>query len=69
MLLCSSTKFTKKKTSSVFPAFCQATFHHALIMCCSVFQAGYKCLMYHDRDTFDFSAGHLTKTKPMVVPV
>ena len=34
MLLCS---FTKKKTGSVFPAFCYATFHHALITCCNVF--------------------------------
>ena len=38
MLLCS---FTKKKTGSVFPAFCHATFHHALITCCNVSRAGY----------------------------
>ena len=37
-LLCS---FTKKKTGSVFPAFCHATFHHALITCCNVSRAGY----------------------------
>ena len=33
--------FTKKKTGSVFPAFCHATFHHALITCCNVPWAGY----------------------------
>ena len=38
VLLCS---FTKKKTGSVFPAFCHATFHHALITCCNVSRAGY----------------------------
>ena len=37
-LLCS---FTKKKTGSVFPAFCHTTFHHALITCCNVSRAGY----------------------------
>ena len=37
-LLCS---FTKKKTGSVFPAFCHATSHHALIMRCNVARAGY----------------------------
>ena len=25
--------------------------------------------MYHDRDTFDFSQGHITKNQPMAVPV
>ena len=25
--------------------------------------------MYHDRDTFDFSQGHLSKNQPMAVPV
>ena len=24
---------------------------------------------YHDRDTFDFSEGHVTKNQPMAVPV
>ena len=33
--------FTKKKTGSVFPAFCHATFHHALITCCNESRAGY----------------------------
>ena len=33
VLLCS---FTKEKTGSVFPAFCHATFHPALITCCDV---------------------------------
>ena len=37
-LLCS---FTKKKTGSVFSAFCHTTFHHALIACCNVVPAGY----------------------------
>ena len=37
-LLCS---FMKKKTGSVFLAFCHATFHHALIKCCNVSRAGY----------------------------
>ena len=66
-LLCS---FTKKKTGSVFPAFCHTTFHHALITCCNVAQAGYIiCLMYHDQDTFGFSQGHVTKNQPIAVPV
>ena len=55
--------FTKKKTGSVFPAFCPATFHHACI------PSGVHCLMYHDRDTFDFSQAHATKNQPMAVPV
>ena len=25
--------------------------------------------MYHDRDTFDFSQGHVTKNQPMAVSV
>ena len=25
--------------------------------------------MYHDRDKFDFSQGHVTKNQPMAVPV
>ena len=31
--------------------------------------ACYDCLMHHDRDTFDFSQGHVTKNQPMAVPV
>ena len=31
--------------------------------------SGIHCLMYHDRDTFDFSQGHVTKNQPMAVPV
>ena len=62
VLLCS---FTKKKTGSVFTAFCHATFHHALITCCNVSRAG--CFTYHDRDTFDFSQSHVTKNQPMAV--
>ena len=62
--------FTKKKTGSVFPAVCHTTFHHALITCCNVPRAGYDAfLMYHDRDTFDFSRSHATKNQPMAVPV
>ena len=35
VLLC---LFMKKKTGSVFPTFCNATFHHAkLITCCNVY--------------------------------
>ena len=37
VLLCS---FMKKKTGSVFPFFCHFTFHHALITCHDVPQAG-----------------------------
>ena len=48
MLLCS---FTKKKTGSVFPAFCHVTFHHALIRCYNVSRAGYNC------------QGHMTKNE------
>ena len=51
VLLCS---FTKKKTGSAFPAFCHATFHHALIS-----RGGTIAQMYQDRDTFDFSQGHV----------
>ena len=61
--------FTKKKTGrpSVFPALCHTTFHHALITCYNVARAesGVHCLMYHDRDTFDLSQGHVTKNQPM----
>ena len=65
--LCS---FTKKKTDSVFPAFCHATFHHALIRCYNLSRAGYILdTMYPDRDTFDFIQGHVTKNQPMAVPV
>ena len=46
MLLCS---LMKKKTGSVFPAFCRATnFHHALIMCRNVSQRGTIAQMYHE---------------------
>ena len=51
VLLCS---FTKKKTGSAFLAFCHATFHHALIS-----RGGTIAQMYQDRDTFDFSQGHV----------
>ena len=63
MLLCS---FKKEKTGSIFPTF-YITFHHALITCCNVAQAGY--IAYHYQDTFDFSQGHVTKNQPMTVRV
>ena len=66
MLLCS---FTIKKTGSVFAVSCHATFHHDLVTSCNVSRAGYNCSLYHDRDTFDFSQGHVTKNQPMAVPV
>ena len=70
VLFCS---FTKNKSGSVFPAFCHATFHHALITCCNVSRAGYiaQCITIAkiDRGTFDFSQGHVTKNQPMTVPV
>ena len=61
VLLCS---FTKKKTGCFFPAFCHSTFQHAVM-----YPERGQCLMYHDRDTFDFSQGHVTKNQPMAVPV
>ena len=70
MLLTVDCSFTKKKTGSVFPAFYHATFHHALITCCNESRAGYNpAQIYHDRDTFDFSQGHVNKNQPMAVPV
>ena len=30
---------------------------------------GVHCLMYHDRDIFDFGQGHMTKNQPMADPV
>ena len=35
--------FPKVKNDNVFPALGHATFHHALITCCNVSWAGYKC--------------------------
>ena len=58
----------KKITGSVFLVFCHATFHHALITYCNVSRAGF-AQVYHDRDTFDFSQGHVTRNQPMAVPV
>ena len=48
VLLCS---FTKKKTGSIFPAFCHTTFLHPYIL----------------SGVFDFSQGHVTKNQPMAV--
>ena len=67
VLLCS---FTKKKAGSVFPDFCHTTFHHALIGYLRYPEKGTIAQMYHDRDTYDSSQGHVTKNKPiMAVPV
>ena len=55
--------------TTVFPAFCHTTFRHALIPCCNVSRGGTIAQMYPDRDTFDFSQGHVTKNQPMTVPV
>ena len=60
--------FTKKKTGSVFPAFCLATFHYALSRAV-ISPSVVHCLMYHGQDTFDFSQGHVTKNQPMAIPV
>ena len=67
LLLCS---YTKKKTGSVFPAFCHATFHHASITCCNVSRAGYNCSNYvsSSGSTVDFSQD-VTKSQPIAVPV
>ena len=40
----------------------QMTYNHKLPKLCSA------TLMYHERDKFDFSQGHVTKNQPMVVP-
>ena len=55
VLLCS---FKKKKTGSVFLAFCHATFHHALITCCNMSRVGYiaQCITTGIH-YFDFSQG------------
>ena len=47
-LLCS---FMKKKTDSVFPAFCHATFHHDLIKCCNDPKRGTVAQIYHDQES------------------
>ena len=60
MLLTVNFSFTKKTTSSVVPAFCHATFHHAFITCCNESRAGYNPAQIY-RDTLDFSQGHVTK--------
>ena len=55
----------KVKTGSVFPPFCHATFHHALITCCNVFRANFPSGEVH----FDFTQGHVTKNQLMAAPV
>ena len=67
-MLCSSPKV---KTGIVFPTFCQATFHHALIICGLMYTERGTIIawMYHNWDTFDFSQGHVTKNQPMAVPI
>ena len=66
VLLCS---FTKKKTGSVFPSFCHATFYHALMFIVMYPERDTIAQMYHDRDSFYFIQGHVTKNQPMAVPV
>ena len=69
MLLCS---FTKKKTGRTWQYFSRLLSRHFLPCFDHVLQcipSGVHCLMYHDRDTFDFSQGHVTKNQPMAVPV
>ena len=73
MLLC---LFMKKKTASqwqdlavFFPPSVSRhfpTFFDHVLQC---IPSGVHCLMYHGRDTFDFSRGHVTKNQPMAVPV
>ena len=61
---------SKVKTSSVFPTFCHATFHHFLIRRAVMYpEQGTIAQVYLDRDTFDFIQGHVTKLQPMAVPV
>ena len=62
--------FTKRETGSVFPAFCHATFHHALIACCKVSQAGYIswCIMIGIHLIL-VKATWRIRNQPMAVPV
>ena len=71
MLLCS---FTKKKTSRTWQCFSRLLarhFQNALIACCYVSRAQLVQMSRDrdNRDTFDFSQGHVTKNQPMAVPV
>ena len=68
MLLCS---FTEKKNGRIWGCFSRLLschfppcFDHMLL--CSPNRV--HCLMYHDRDTSDFSQGHVTKNQPVAVP-
>ena len=69
VLLCSFTKKKTDRTSQCFPRLLSRhfppCFDHVLL--CS--PSGVHCLIYHDRDTFDLSQGHVTKNQPMAVPV
>ena len=62
--------FTKKETGSVFPAFCHATLHHALIACCNVSQAGYIswCIMIGIHLILVKTTWRI-RNQPMAVPV
>ena len=62
VLLCS---FTKRKTGSVFTAFCHDTFHHALITCWNVSRAGYS-LGQLFRPCWDSSALHTRRVNEQV---
>ena len=58
-------QFSREKKHNVQ----KSTFHHALITCSNVARAGYRDREIFDRDTSDFSQGHVTKNQPMAVPV
>ena len=67
MLLCS---FTKKKTGRTWRCFSRFLSRHFPPCFDHVLQcipSGIHCLMYHDRDTFDFSQGHVTKNQQQFV--
>ena len=69
VLLCS---FMKKKTGRTWRCFFRLLSRHFPPCFDHVLQcipSGIHRLMYHDRDTFDFSQGHVTKNKPITVPV
>ena len=64
--LCS---LTKMKTGSVFPPSVTplSTMHWSRAVMYP--ERGSITQMYHNRDTFDFSQGHVTKNQPMAVRV
>ena len=66
---------TRKLAVLVFPAFCHAIFHHALITCCNVSRAGYIAQLYSqtftqlDRDCHWLILGHVALTKIKCIPI